>query len=148
LANEQSNDQILRSALRANSWVAGVLGALVLLAAGPLALSLGLTGPFGFGGALFAVFATGIAFYAFSAILSETARSPAIDERAAFAALLLNAAWVVGSIGFLLVPLTLSAEGRWLVQGLALVAAGFAAVQAYGIWRARMSVERDGLPAS
>jgi hypothetical protein len=94
------------------------------------------------------VFATGIAFYAFSAILSETARAREIDERAALAALLLNAAWVVGSIGFLLVPLTLSVEGRWLVQGLALLAAGFAAVQAYGIRRARLSVEPDGLPAS
>jgi len=133
----KTDERFLRGALRANSWVAGVLGVMVFLAAGPLAMALGLASEIGFDGAVFAVFATGLVLYVFSAGLSTAARRRSIDDRQAVAAMLLNAAWVVGSLGFLLVPLAFTSEGVLLVLSVAVVAAAFAALEAYGIWRAR-----------
>ena len=133
----QTDERFLRGALRANSWVAGVLGAVVFLAAGPLAVALGLASELGFDAAVFPIFATGLVFYLFSSGLAYAARRRRIDDRQAYAAMLLNTAWVVGSIGFLMVPLALTAEGRLMVLGIALVAAAFAALQGYGLWRAR-----------
>lgn len=139
MTTRRGDDRFLRGALRANSWVAGAVGALIFLAAGPLAESLGLSARFGFGAALLAVFATGLALYVFSAGLGLAARRRRMDERLAFAALLLNAAWVVGSIGFLLTPMSLSPEGKIAVVALAYLAAGFAALESYGLWKARVT---------
>jgi FtsH-binding integral membrane protein len=110
---------------------------LVFLAAGPLAISLGLASEIGHNGALFAMFATGLVFYVFSAGLSSAARRRRMDDRLAYAAALLNAAWVVGSVGFLLIPLAMSAEATLAVMLVAVVAAAFAALEGYGIWKAR-----------
>jgi len=133
----RNDNRFLRSALRVNAWVAGIVGAFVLLAAGPLAESLGLSAELGFGGALLAIFAVGLGLYAFAAELANASKRRRTDERVAFAALLLNAAWVVGSLGFLLIPLALAPAGKTAVVVLALIAAGFAALESYGLWRAR-----------
>lgn len=133
----QSDDRFLRGALRANAWVAGIVGAVLFLAAGPLAEALGLSAELGFTRALAPIFILGLGLYVFSAVVGLAARRRRTDARVALAALLLNAAWVVGSVGLLLVPLALSPEGVLAVVALAYIAAGFAAVELYGLWRAR-----------
>ena len=139
----KQTDRFLRIALLVNSRISAVLGAAVLLAAGPIAEQVGLAAALGFTPAFGFVFAAGLAVLLFGTGVGWTAKSRSLDQRTAAAALLLNAAWVLGSIGFLLSPFVIPDGGKWIVLTLAYVAAVFTALHGYGMWRARMFSSRS-----
>ncbi len=119
----------LQRAMRSNGVFSLLSGAVLLVGAKPLAEFMGIPVPaalLGIGGILLA--------YAITLFL-VTAR-PQVDRRLGYTAIVLDIAWVLGSIAILTtdwVPLTTA--GKWTVALLAEVVAGFAIWQAYAIRR-------------
>jgi hypothetical protein len=133
MTTRQSGDRFLRGALEVNKWIAGVAGVVVMLAAGPLAVTTGLAAKIGFDPGLAVVFTVGIGLLIFSGALGGLSRVQ-LRRRTAMAAFRTNVAFVGGGVLLLAAPLSLTTLGLALAALLAASSAVISAVEAYGIW--------------
>lgn len=125
--SQESN--LLRNALRGNALFSGLSGVVSLFAAQSLAAFTGIQEPL-----VFVIL--GIVLILFAVDLVWIASRETIDRRIAWAVILLDIAWVVGSVIILLfdlVPLTIA--GRWTIALLAEAVAIFAILQYIGLRR-------------
>ena len=121
----------LRRSLQLDGVASALCGVLLLAAAGPMAPVMGLGGP-GIAravGALFVVFAV--------AVLWNAAR-PMVSRGGALAAVVLNAAWVLGS-AVVIVDGPLTALGNAAVAAVAAAVLLFAVLEAVGLARLRQA---------
>ena len=119
--NQGSN--LLKNALRGNALFSGTSGLIALLAAQSLAAFTGIEPPI-----IFVVL--GIVLILYAVDLWWIASRETINRRFAWAAIILDVLWVVGSIAILLfgwLPLTVA--GSWTIALLAEVVAIFAVLQ-------------------
>jgi hypothetical protein len=122
----------LRRSLQLDGVASGLCGVLLLAAAGPVAPLMGLGGP-GIAravGALFVVFA--------AAVLWNAARAT-VSRGGALAAVVLNAAWVLGS-AVVIVDGPLTALGNVAVAAVAAAVLLFAVLEAVGLARLRQAM--------
>lgn len=118
---------LLRRALQANSIFSGVSGGIFIAAAGPLTSFLGLDAPV-------ILILTGVLLILYAVGLWQTAARNPINRRLALIAVILDAAWVIGSLAILLTGwLSLTTGGRWVVAIVADVVAIFAGLQWYAL---------------
>lgn len=133
---------LLRRVIQADALFEAVLGAILIIAAGPLSTLTGLGAPILIG--------AGIALLVVAAALVFLANSARVRQEAPAVAVA-NAAWVAISA---MIPvggwLPLTMEGVWLFLGIADAGAVFAALEFYALWRGRQprppppSPERGG----
>jgi hypothetical protein len=122
----------LRRSLQLDGVASGLCGVLLLAAAGPVAPLMGLGSP-GIAravGALFVVFA--------AAVLWNAARAT-VSRGGALAAVVLNAAWVLGS-AVVIVDGPLTALGNVAVAAVAAAVLLFAVLEAVGLARLRQAM--------
>lgn len=125
--NQGSN--LLKNALRGNALFSGTSGLVALAAAQSLAAFTGINPPI-----IFIVL--GIALILYAVDLWWVAPRETINRRFAWAAIILDVRWVVGSIAILLsrwLPLTVA--GSWTIALLAEAVAIFAVLQFIGLHR-------------
>jgi hypothetical protein len=123
----QNPDSLLRRTLRANSLFSGISGLAFIVAARPIALFLGLDAPF-----ILIVIGGGLLLYAL-ALWFNAGRHP-ISSPFVRAAIIADAAWVVGSLIILLTDwFPLTPAGWWAVAIVADLVAIFAVVQFYSL---------------
>jgi len=133
-----ARDGLLRRALQANAASCVILGAVVFLAARPLVDAIGLTDAVGVAGALALAFGAGLALVAGGGGLWALARHTVLDRWLAGVATGVDVMCVVGAAAlWLLVGAGMPVAGRWLLVGVADVAALFAVTQSIGLWRMR-----------
>ncbi len=123
----------LRRVLQANGIFSGLSGVAFILGARPLAAFLGLTAPL-------ILMGIGLGLLLYAAALFREAARESIDRQFVVAAIIMDAAWVVGSIILLLtgwVPFTLA--GKWAIALVADLVAVFAGLQFYGLRRLNRS---------
>jgi len=124
--------QFLRRVLQANGLFCAVSGLLAIVAAGPLATFLGLAEPL-------ILVVTGIILVPYGLALFWIVSSrDSLLGQVAVVAIVLDIAWVLGSIVLLLtnwVPFTTG--GKWAVAIVALIVADFAGTQIYALNRVR-----------
>ena len=102
-----TKSNLLSRVLQANGIFSGLSGVILTFAAGPLASFLGLNAPI-------ILVAIGIALILYAPGLFYVAAQTPINRRFVMAAVILDAAWVIGSIDILItdwVPLTSAAGG-------------------------------------
>ena len=128
-AQAQQQSQLLRYALRGNGLFSASSG-LILVAAGPALSSFtGIT-------PALALQIVGAVLLLYGAGLLWISTRAEIDRRVAWTAIILDVAWVAGSIMILLAGwLPLTVAGKWTVAVLADVVAVFAIVQYVGLRR-------------
>ena len=127
----QNDTSFLRRSLQLDGVASGLCGVLLLAAAGPVAPLMGLEGP-GIArvvGALFVVFA--------AALLWNAARAT-VSRGGALAAVVLNAAWVLGS-AVVIVDGPLTPLGNAAVAAVAAAVLLFAVLEAVGLARLRQA---------
>jgi hypothetical protein len=123
----QNPDSLLRRTLRANGLFSGVSGLAFITASRPIALFLGLDGPF-----VLIVIGIGLLLYAL-ALWFNAGHRP-IDHSFVWVAIIADAAWVVGSLIILLTDwFPLTPAGWWAVAIVADLVAIFAVVQFYSL---------------
>ena len=119
---------LLRRMLQANSIFCALSGVTFIAAAGPLAALVGLPAP--------ALLITGVILLPYALFLWYGASKERIDHRLAWAAIILDALWVVDSAIILATGwLPLTNAGWWIVLGLAVIVALFAELQYIGLRR-------------
>ena len=119
----------LRRSLQLDGIASGLTGALLLFGAGPVSAAIGLSAP-----GLARVVGALLALYA-GALLWNASR-PSVGRGQTLAAVVLNAAWVLGSIAVIeLGPLT--TLGNVAVAAVALAVLGFALLETIGLRRLR-----------
>ena len=125
----QSNDKLLRNALRANGIFSGISGALAIIDANYLVDFMGT-------GTSFIYISLGVNLLAYALILFYYAGQAEVDTRFAWFTVIADALWVIGSAVILLTNMfDLSVGGKWLVLIIADVVLVFAIVQYIGIRR-------------
>jgi hypothetical protein len=125
--NQGSN--LLKNALRGNALFSGTSGLIALLAAQSLTAFTGIEPPI-----IFVLL--GIVLILYAVDLWWITSRETINRRFAWAAIILDVLWVVGSIAILLfgwLPLTVA--GSWTIVLLAEVVAIFAVLQYFGLRR-------------
>ena len=125
--SKESN--LLRNALRGNALFSGISGLVLFLGAQTLAQFTGIQEPLVF-------ILLGVVLILFAVDLVWIASKENIDRRLAWAVIILDVAWVIGSIFILLtnlVPLTVT--GRWTIALVAEAVAIFAILQYVGLRR-------------
>ena len=125
--NQGSN--LLKNALHGNALFSGTSGLVALLAAQSLAAFTGIESP-----SIFVVL--GIVLILYAVDLWWVASRETINRHLAWAAILLDVLWVIGSVAILLfgwLPLTVA--GSWTIALLAEVVAIFAVLQFIGLRR-------------
>jgi len=128
--NAQSNESdLVRRALLANCAFSGVSGIILIFGFNPLSRLLGLHMPTILLGA-------GVLLLVYAAALLLNARRATVCQTEASITVLLNVAWVLGSIGLLFVG-SLSTMGNWTVTIAANIVLLFAVFQFYAIRRLR-----------
>ena len=136
--NEVNKDSVLRIALRGNAWFLVVLGTAFFLAARPVADVIGLTSALGAPLALGLMFGTGAILVLGGAGMFSLLRKPIVDRWLAGIATGADALWVLGTILlFGIAGSAIPGAGRWLLGGIAPIAALIAALMAYAMWRTR-----------
>jgi multisubunit Na+/H+ antiporter MnhC subunit len=123
--------KLLPWALRANAIFCALSGLLMLVAARPLAGFLGWPDPLALSvaGGVLILYAPGL--------LWTAAQSP-VPRSLAITAVVLDLAWVAGSLVLVFGPWALfTTGGRWAVLAVADIVAAFAVVQTYGLWKRR-----------
>lgn len=134
----QTNDQLLRYALRGDGIFSVSSGILFLLAARPVAQFLGIQDFEVFGAVSGANFLLllGIVLIAYGMVIFYASEQTSISRIIGLIVVELNAAWVVGSVILLLVEaLPLTRAGAWSVLIAADVVLTFAIVQYVGLRR-------------
>jgi cbb3-type cytochrome oxidase subunit 3 len=129
-----ASSSLLRNALQVDG-VVSAIGALGFLAVGisPLATLMG------FGGAAFPLIVC-VVLVAYVAWLYWLTRKPKIESRQAMTVVVINDAWVVGSIVLLIInqpPLTLF--GKLFIGLIAVVVAAFSGVEFYAVRKQRQA---------
>lgn len=130
LNSEKPKSTLLLKGLRGNAIFSTLSGAAALIAAPTLSTFTGITPP-----AVFYVL--GIVLLIYAVDLWWVSSKDPIDMRFAWAAIILDILWVLGSVFILffgLLPLTVA--GRWTVFFLAEIVAIFAIIQYIGVRRA------------
>lgn len=123
--------QFLRRVLQANGLFCAASGLIAVVAAGPLATFLGLPEPL-------ILVVTGIILVPYGLALFWIVSRDSLVDQVAIVAIVLDIAWVLGSIVLLLsdwVPFTTG--GMWAVALIALIVADFAGTQIYALNRVR-----------
>jgi hypothetical protein len=121
------NATFLRRSLRLDGLASGATGALLLIGAGPVSALIGLQSP-----AIARVIGALLAVYA-AALLWNAGRA-SVSRGETLAAVVLNAAWVLGSIAVIELGL-LSTLGNVAVGVVALAVLGFALLEIVGLRR-------------
>lgn len=122
-----SPSKLLRRTLQANSAFSALSGIISIAGAKPLSLLLGVN-------VSSLLIGMGIALLAYAAVLLLNARRENIKLQEAWLAVILDTAWVIGSM-ILIFAGTLSTTGNWLVAIVADVVLLFAVLQFFGIRR-------------
>jgi hypothetical protein len=122
----------LRRSLQLDGAASGLCGVLLLAAAGPMAPVMGLAGP----GIARAV---GVVFVVFAAAVLWNAARPMVSRGGALAAVVLNAAWVLGS-AVVIAAGPLTAPGNAAVAAVAAAVLLFAVLEAVGLARLRRAM--------
>lgn len=129
ISKPASASSLLRSAMRANAIFSSTSGAVMLLFSSALAQLVGIQPP-----AIFIVLGVVLIGYAIS--LTWATSRPELDVRFGWTTVVLDVAWVAGSLVLLLTDLLpLTTAGKWIIAILADVVLVFAVVQAIGIRR-------------
>lgn len=125
----RKESNLLRNALLGNALFSGLSGLISLLAAQPLAAFTGIEEPVVF-------IILGIVLILFAVDLVWITSREIINRRLAVAVIVLDVAWVAGSVLILLFnPVPVTTAGRWLIALLAEVVAVFAVLQTIGLRR-------------
>ena len=128
----KQRSNLLKNALRGNALFSGLSGTVALLGARSLAAFTGIEVP-----AVFFVLGIILIFYAID-LWWVSSREP-IDHRFAWAAIILDILWVVGSVAILVSGWpALTVAGRWTIFFLAEVVTIFAILQYIGLRRAKV----------
>ena len=126
------NDRLLRTALRGNGLFSAVSGAMMVVASRPLAEFIGLAWPS-------ALLILGIILLLYALDLFWFTRRATISLTFAWVAIVLDVAWVMGSVALLLAdPLGFTVAGKWFVGLMAEAVALFAVVQWLGVRRLKV----------
>jgi hypothetical protein len=129
VSTPDSKSGLLRNAMRANGVFSAVSGAAALLFSSTLADTTGIQPPL-----VFTVLGVILILYAID-LFWVTSR-PQLDIRFGWAAVVLDLAWVLGSLVLLLTDLLpLTTAGKWIIAILADIVLVFAIVQFIGIRR-------------
>ncbi|MFQ5859303.1 MAG: hypothetical protein ACE5LU_27195 [Anaerolineae bacterium] len=109
----------------------GISGAILIVAAKPLASLIGVDAP-----AILTLIGVGLLFYA--ALLFWIAAREPINRRLVLIAAILDTAWVIDSAILLVAGwFSLTTAGKWAIALVAEVVAIFAALQFYSVWQMR-----------
>lgn len=126
------NDRLLRTALRGNGLFSAVSGAMMVVASRPLAEFIGLAWPS-------ALLILGIILLLYALDLFWFTSRATISLTFAWVAIVLDVAWVMGSVALLLAdPLGFTVAGKWFVGLMAEAVALFAVVQWLGVRRLKV----------
>ena len=129
----QSNDRLLRNALRGNSLFSTLSGVSFVLAAGQIAEFLGVSPD-----AAVLIALIGVGLLGFATILFWNAARQTMDLTLAIAAIAGDVLWVLGSFVLLLVdPFGFTTAGHWAILIIADAVAVFAILQFVGLRRVR-----------
>lgn len=126
---QRTKSNLLSRVLQANGLFSGLSGIMLTFAAGPIATFLGLNSPM-------ILVGIGIALILYAPALFYVAAQTPINRKLVMTAIILDVAWVIGSIDLLVtdwVPLT--TVGWWAVAIVADIVAVFAIVQYYALRR-------------
>lgn len=138
MSDDVKKDSVLRLALRGNAWFLVVVGTALFLAARPVSDVLGLTSILGVPLALGLVFGVGAILVLGGGGLFSMLRRPIIDRWLAGIATGADALWALGTVLlFAVAGSAIPGAGRWLLGGIAPVAAVMFALMAYAMWRTR-----------
>ncbi|MGH7600784.1 MAG: hypothetical protein ACREOI_30885 [bacterium] len=129
MITSNSPSKLLRRTLQANAAFSALSGIIAIAGAKPLSLLLGVN-------VSLLLIGMGIALLAYAAVLFLNARRESIKLPEAWLAVVLDAAWVIGS-AILIFAGTLSTTGNWLVAIVADIVLLFAVLQFFGIRRLR-----------
>ncbi len=126
------NDRLLRTALRGNGVFSAVSGAMMVVASRPLAEFIGLAWPS-------ALLIMGVLTLLYALDLFWFTSRETINMTFAWLTIILDVAWVVGSVVLLLAdPLGFTVAGKWFVGLMAEAVALFAVVQWLGVRRLKV----------
>ena len=126
---QRNEADLLRTALLANCIFSGLSGIILLFGSNRLSGLFGLHIPI-------ILIGIGALLLVYAAALLLNARRVTVCQTEASVAVLLNVAWVVGSVGLLFVG-SLSTAGNWTVMIVANIVLLFAAFQLFAIRRLR-----------
>lgn len=129
MSAHRTASSLLRRALQANGAFSALSGVVLIVAAEPLSAVLGLKMP-----AILIGIGAGLLVYA--AALFRNALGATINEAEALLAVILDAAWVAGSLVLILAG-RLSVVGNWMVAIIADIVLLFAVLQFYALRRIR-----------
>ena len=125
----ETNDRLLRTALRGNGLFSAVSGAVLVLASRPLAETIGFPWPN-------TLLILGIILLLYALDLFWFTSRATLNITFAWVAIALDVAWVIGSIALLLTdPVGLTVAGQWFIGLIAEAVALFALVQWLGVRR-------------
>lgn len=128
-SSQTDNTTLLRRALLGNAVFSGVSGLAMTLAAGPLALLMGLPSPL-----ILVVVGLGVLGYA--AIAFRISARPSISRGEAIFTVIADSSWVAASLVLLLSGwVAFTPTGKWLVAVAADIVAAFALLQFVGLRR-------------
>ncbi len=127
MITSNSPSKLLRRTLQANAAFSALSGIIAIAGAKTLSLLLGVN-------VSSLLIGMGVALLAYAAVLLLNARRENIKLQEAWLAVVLDAAWVIGSV-ILIFAGTLSTTGNWLVAVVADIVLIFAVLQFFGIRR-------------
>ncbi len=126
---EKQQSTLLKKGLRGNAVFSALSGTIALIAAPALASFTGLTAPIIF-------YILGVVLLVYAADLWWVSSKEPIDQRFAWAAIILDVLWILGSTLILITGwLSLTVAGRWTIFFLAEIVAIFAIIQYIGLRR-------------
>jgi len=126
------SDRLLRLALRGNAGFSSLCAGLCLLAAKPIAATMGIPDPTW-------LYGLGVQLLVFGAFLVWLSTRPRIAPAIAWGVVVADIAWVVGTLPLVVADL-LTTRGIWIALGIADAVALFAIIQAVGVRRMQRSL--------
>jgi len=126
---QNTTSNVLRRALQANGAFSALSGIIFIVADDPLSSLLGVPGSF-------SLIGVGIALLVYAAGLFHNARRETVNQREAWIAVILDAAWVAGSAVVIFAGI-LTTTGNWMVAVVADIVLLFALLQLYGLRKRR-----------
>src|SRR5688500_13919408 len=131
MSSQERSANFLRRVLQADALASGLSGALLIMAAKPLAAFIGVGLPL-------PLIVTGVFLLLYAGALLQQAAQDTLSRRFVTAVIVINIAWVVGSSLILLTDLVpLTTAGNWAVAIVADLVAVFAGLEFYGLRRLR-----------